>query len=577
LVNAGLTATDGDIVINPSGTGNVDMSGSRIINLEPIPEDDNEATSKYYVDQVAQGLVPQVPADVGTIAPLTAVYDNGTSGVGATLTFSAAIFTIDDVILVNGSRILVKDQVDATQNGAYDRTSPTVWTRETDDDAPADMPVGSLFFINGGTVNAGTAWVQVDPIVAIGVSPIEFYQIASPTSYNEGQGIDIVGRTISIASTGVAPGQYGNTTFIPQFTVNEQGQITEAASIAVTNQIGGSNTQVQYNDNGVFGGSPNFTFNEVTNTLAATNFRGNGAQLSNITGANITGSVPLATTAATVSSAVQSNITSLGTLTVLNVNGVSTLGPVGNVRITGGSNGQFLQTNGAGNLAWATPVAAAAGSNTQIQFNNNGVLAGSANLTFNGTTVAVTGNISATLFTGNGSALTNINAGNVSGALSATSVRTPLLTTGGNAIAGTIEGDWILTAGSTLNATYADLAEIYSSDAYYEPGTVLVFGGTEETTIAGIDGSTRVAGIVSTHPSYVMNATKRSEFTVQLALIGRVPTKVRGPVRKGDMMVATHDGYARAEANPAMGSVIGKALANFDGESGIIEVVVGRV
>jgi hypothetical protein len=205
------------------------------------------------------------------------------------------------------------------------------------------------------------------------------------------------------------------------------------------------------------------------------------------------------------------------------------------------------------------------------------VLAGSANLTFNGTTVAVTGNISATLFTGNGSALTNINASNVSGALSTTSVRTPLLTTGGNAIAGTIEGDWILTAGSTLNATYADLAEIYSSDAYYEPGTVLVFGGTEETTIAGIDGSTRVAGIVSTHPSYVMNATKRSEFTVQLALIGRVPTKVRGPVRKGDMMVATHDGYARAEANPAMGSVIGKALANFDGESGIIEVVVGRV
>jgi hypothetical protein len=483
------------------------------------------------------------------------------------------------------------------------------------------MPVGSLFFINAGTVNSGTAWVQVDPIVTIGLSPIEFYQIASPTSYSEGQGIDIVGRVISIANTGVTPGTYGNGTAVAQFTVNEQGQITEANSIALTSQIGGTNTQVQYNDNGIFGGSPNFTFNEVTNILSVTNIAGNGSRLSNIAGANVTGVVANATLAVTVSSPTQSNITSVGTLTSLTVSGVSNLNTVANVRIAGGTAGQFLQTNGAGTLTWAAPAANAGGANTQIQFNNSGVLAGSANLTFNGNTVAVTGNVNATTFNGSGSGLTNLPAANIAGTVasalnattantaatvttnaqpnitsvgtltsltssgnvtaanlvSTTSVRTTFLTTGSNAAAGTIEGDWVLSAGSTLSATYADLAEIYSADADYEPGTVLVFGGSEETTIASIDGSTRVAGVVSTHPSYVMNATKTAQHVVQLALVGRVPTKVRGPVRKGDMMVATHDGYARAEENPRVGSVIGKAIADFIGDTGIIEVVVGRV
>ena len=62
-----------------------------------------------------------------------------------------------------------------------------------------------------------------------------------------------------------------------------------------------------------------------------------------------------------------------------------------------------------------------------------------------------------------------------------------------------------------------------------------------------------------------------------IALQGRVPTKVRGKVRKGDMMVSAGNGFARAEANPTVGSVIGKSLENFDGETGVIEVAVGRL
>jgi hypothetical protein len=91
------------------------------------------------------------------------------------------------------------------------------------------------------------------------------------------------------------------------------------------------------------------------------------------------------------------------------------------------------------------------------------------------------------------------------------------------------------------------------------------------------DSCRRVAGVVSTNPSYLMNSGQIGDYVVPIALTGRVPCKVTGIVRKGDMMVATSSGRARAEQNPTIGSVIGKALADFDGQDGVIEVVVGRL
>ena len=131
--------------------------------------------------------------------------------------------------------------------------------------------------------------------------------------------------------------------------------------------------------------------------------------------------------------------------------------------------------------------------------------------------------------------------------------------------------------GKATTAQYADLAELYSADAKYEPGTVLDFGGTNEVTISSVSSSTRVAGVVSTNPAHLMNSVLESEHKVAVALTGRVPTSVVGTVRKGDMMVTAGNGYAQASAAPAMGTVIGKALENFDGVSGVIEVVVGRL
>jgi hypothetical protein len=130
--------------------------------------------------------------------------------------------------------------------------------------------------------------------------------------------------------------------------------------------------------------------------------------------------------------------------------------------------------------------------------------------------------------------------------------------------------------GTATTAAYADLAENYLADSQYEYGTVLEFGGEKEVTIAST-ATQRVAGIVSQNPAHLMNADCQGEFVVPLALQGRVPCNVLGPVAKGDMMVSAGNGFARAENSPKIGAVIGKALEDFTGESGVIEVVVGRL
>ena len=131
--------------------------------------------------------------------------------------------------------------------------------------------------------------------------------------------------------------------------------------------------------------------------------------------------------------------------------------------------------------------------------------------------------------------------------------------------------------GTATTARYADLAENYLADTKIEAGTVVCFGGEAEVTTCNIDGCRKVAGVVSTNPAHLMNDGLTGETVVALALQGRVPCKVTGKIRKGDMLVAAGNGHARAEEDPKMGQVIGKALEDFDGDSGVIEVVVGRM
>jgi hypothetical protein len=225
--------------------------------------------------------------------------------------------------------------------------------------------------------------------------------------------------------------------------------------------------------------------------------------------------------------------------------------------------------------------------------------------------VTGTGNISGSYILGNGSQLTGIDAtqivsgtsnakvvssgGNVTVSVGGTS-NVAVFSTGGvtlgtgNVTLGNIinaNGNAVGNIGSSANyfntvfakatsAQYADLAEKYIADAEYAPGTVVIFGGTAEVTVNAVAGDTKVAGVVSTNPSYTMNSGLEAEHVATVALTGRVPTLVIGPVRKGDLMVAAGLGRAQSSVDPKVGSVIGKALEDFDGVEGTIEVVVGR-
>ena len=128
---------------------------------------------------------------------------------------------------------------------------------------------------------------------------------------------------------------------------------------------------------------------------------------------------------------------------------------------------------------------------------------------------------------------------------------------------------------TSTSAQYADLAEKYTTDAEYEPGTVMMFSGEPEVTICNQDMCTKVAGVISENPAYLMNASLTNSAAV-VALMGRVKVKVKGTVEPGDMLVSAGDGFARAESNPALGSVIGKALSSHSESEGTIEMVVGR-
>ena len=140
-----------------------------------------------------------------------------------------------------------------------------------------------------------------------------------------------------------------------------------------------------------------------------------------------------------------------------------------------------------------------------------------------------------------------------------------------------VYGTWVLNSGATFQATYADIAERYAADAEYEPGTVLVIGGTSEVTTTTVHGNPARAGIVSTNPAYTLNAEAGSDAThPYIALKGRVPCKVVGTIRKGDLLVTSiQPGYAeRARTGDSSAAIIGRALSDFNDLIGVIEVMV---
>ena len=127
------------------------------------------------------------------------------------------------------------------------------------------------------------------------------------------------------------------------------------------------------------------------------------------------------------------------------------------------------------------------------------------------------------------------------------------------------------------SAQYADLAEIYETDSTYDVGTVMIFGGEKEVTQSTISNDTRVAGVISENPAYLMNNKSEGQA---IALVGKVKCKVHGTISKGDLLTTCeeHPGCAKTTTSPVLGSIVGKAMEDkaSDGES-VILISVGRL
>ena len=245
--------------------------------------------------------------------------------------------------------------------------------------------------------------------------------------------------------------------------------------------------------------------------------------------------------------------------------------------IVWGNGASFADSIGSayGNTQVASYLTTYRGALTANNFNSTAVYAG----TIGNTGASLVGTLSTAAQTNITSVGTLTSLG-VSGTITVNSSSgvTAIANGGSNGIGniGTSSTGFNTVFAKATSATYADLAECYAADASYAPGTVIDFGGTNEVTISTTDASRRVAGVVTTNPAYLMNSHLEAEFVAAVALQGRVPTLVQGPIAKGDTMVSAGNGRARAEADPKISTVIGKALEDFNGEVGVIEVVVGR-
>lgn len=224
----------------------------------------------------------------------------------------------------------------------------------------------------------------------------------------------------------------------------------------------------------------------------------------------------------------------------------------------------------------------------------NGGSGGNTFVITNGNLVAVTGVKTDNYYYANGSPFNptgTYNNGNVfdyltggnsvvqfTGNIAPGRVTTQVITAGANTTTANITGNWSLTTGSRLNATYADLAERFEADAYYDAGTVVEMGGDKEITAVQYELSDDVFGVVSDTAAYLMNSGAGDDTThPPIAVGGRVKVKVIGIVKKGQRLVSAGNGIARA-AKPGEATafnIIGRALENKTTiDTGVVEAFV---
>ena len=373
-------------------------------------------------------------------------------------------------------------------------------------------------------------------------------------------GITYSGGAISITDTTVTAGDYGGAALVPTYTVNAQGQITAAADVAIaiaSSAVSGLATSATTDTTNAS--------NIASGTLAS-------ARLPDLTVADFAGAaIQVASesfsdsdTVLMTAAAIADKIESYGySTTTGDITGVT----AGTGLSGGGSSGSVTL-----NVSGLTVSELAAGSlqTSGESFSNDDTsLMTSAAiedkiLSYGYTTT--TGDITGV------TAGTNLNGGGSSGGVTL-NLDTALTGMASASFSGTVTAN--LFSGTASQAQYADLAEKYTGPESLEPGDVVVFGGGYEVEQCSEENDHRVAGVISTDPAYMMNSEAEGHY---VALCGRVPCKVTGPVAKGDLMVSSAlGGHAKADNNAGPGRIIGKAIGSSEGGEAVIEVLVNMM
>jgi len=352
LTNSSLTIGTTNIAL---GATSLTLGGLTTVTLTQNPANALDAATKQYVDAAVSNVNYHAACNYATTADLgTVLYNNGASGIGATITKLTpfATLAIDGGSPTVGQRILVKNETSGQYNGIYTVTSvgsgATGWvlTRATDYDQTGtgqnEIAPGDTTYIISGTVNNGTQWVQTTDLpITIGTTPLVFAQIAGPGAYTAGTGLSLTGTQFSIANTAVTANSYGSASSVPTFTVNAQGQLTAASNTSIA--IAGS---------------------QITSGAVPVAYCGTGATSTTGSGANVLATSPTLVTPV------------LGTptsVTLTNATGLPlTTGVTGTLAVTNGGTGVTSSTGSGSNVLNTSPtlVTPVLGTPTSVTLTN---------------------------------------------------------------------------------------------------------------------------------------------------------------------------------------------------------------